>query len=307
MLPLNLAVAGMVTMAVLHAQPGPAVLKFEEASIKPSPNCMIPIPVPFVPGSLPKTAPPPPPPPRPGGSSSGRFNECRPLADFIRMAYVIYADGHFHGVWGSPFEGGAPIEGAPAWVATDPYQILAKAEGTPGREMMSGPILQALLENRFQLKVHKTAKEIPVYALTVAKGGPKLQVSKVDCVLSQPEGPPQTLAPGQQHCIGSIGGPKGPNTRVQAQAASLDTFCQMLTRLLDRPVVNQTGVAGKFDIELAFAIDEATPRLVAGNSDEPTAPSVFTAIQQKLGLKLEPTKGARDFIVIDHVERPSAN
>ncbi len=141
------------------------------------------------------------------------------------------------------------------------------------------------------MKVHKAAKEIPIYALTVAKGGAKLQASKVDCVLSQPEGPPQTLAPGQTHCVDSIGGPKGPNTRVQAQAATLDTFSQMLTRLLDRPVVNKTGIAGNFDIDLAFAIDESTPRLVPGNSDEPTAPSVFAAIQQKLGLKLEPAKG----------------
>jgi len=256
---------------------------------------MLPIPAPFVPGSLPKTAPPPPPPPPPPGGpgTSGRFNECRPLADFIRMAYVIYADGHFHGVWGSPFDGGPPIEGAPGWVASEPYRILAKAEGTPGREMMSGPMLQALLEDRFHLKLHKTPREVSLYALTVAKGGPKLQASKVDCALAQ--------------CATMIGGKKGPNTGLQMQGETLDTFCQMLSRLLDSPVVNKTGITGKFDIQLEFAIDESTPRLVPGASDEPAAPSVYTVIQQKLGLKLEPARGPRDVIVIDHVERPSAN
>lgn len=309
-MPLNVTVASLVAFTVLRAQPAAAIPKFEVASIKPGPNCMVPLAAPLLPGSLPRTAPPPPPPPpRPGGpDTAGRFNECRPLADFIRMAYVVYADGHFHGaLFGSPFAAGPPIEGAPGWVASDPYQILAKAEGTPSRETISGPMLQALLEERFHLKLHKATREMSIYALTVAKGGAKLQASKVDCVRAQPEGPPQMLAPGQTRCVDMIGGKKGPNTGVQMQGDNLDTFCEMLSRLLDGPVVNKTGITGKFDIQLEFAIDESTPALVPGASDEPAAPSVFTAIQKQLGLKLEPGMGPRDSIVIDHVERPSAN
>ena len=86
---------------------------------------------------------------RSASSSIGRLNECRSLADLIHMAYVMYAGGQFHGVWGPQFESGPPLEGGPAWVRSDTYQITAKADGPASREMMSGPMLQALLEDRF--------------------------------------------------------------------------------------------------------------------------------------------------------------
>jgi hypothetical protein len=94
---------------------------------------------------------------------------CTSVADFIRSAYVLYAKGYASLDPSNPL-----IEGGPSWIDSTRYQISAKAEGWPGQGMLSGPMMQALLEDRFHLKIHRESKEAPVYALTVAKGGPKL-------------------------------------------------------------------------------------------------------------------------------------
>ncbi len=251
-------------------------------------------------------------------SSAGRLAVCRSLADLIHMAYVMYAGGHFHGVWGPQFESGPPLEGGPAWVRSDHYQVIARAEGAPGREVVSGPMLQSLLEDRFQLKLHRDTREVPVYALTAASGVVKLKPPAANCVSVQPQQPGDPvvpLQPGQKYCMALIGFRKGPNTGLNAEATTLDHFVELLSHLVDRPVVNKTGIPGKFDIYLEFAVDEATPRFLPGgdmaqtqamSSNDPAGASVFTAIQQ-LGLKLEPAKGPGEFLVIDHVERPSGN
>ena len=115
------------------------------------------------------------------------------------------------------------------------------------------------------------------------------------------------LAPGQEYCKVRVSTRK---PAVDAQGATLAEFSQLLNLVLDRPVIDRTGIAGKFDIHLEFAIDEATPRFLSGGDlarqadPDPNGRSVFTAIQQ-LGLKLEPAQGTRDFLVIDHVERPT--
>ena len=103
---------------------------------------------------------------------------------------------------------------------------------------------------------------------------------------------------------------------LQAQGTTLDGFSRLLHLVLDRPVVDKTGIKARFDFYLEFAEDETTPKLAlppggdpgvpAAAPSDPGAPSIFTAIQQ-LGLKLEPAKGPREFLVIDHVERPSEN
>ena len=101
---------------------------------------------------------------------------------------------------------------------------------------------------------------------------------------------------------------------IEAQGSTLAEFAHLLTLVLDRPVIDKTRIAGTFDIKLAFAADAATPRFLpggdlarpAGVASDPTGASILTAIQQ-LGLKLEPTKGLREFLVIDHVERPTEN
>ena len=102
---------------------------------------------------------------------------------------------------------------------------------------------------------------------------------------------------------------------MDAQGSTLTEFSQLLGLVLDRPVIDKTGIAGKFDIHLEFAADAATPKFLpggdmarfAGAASDRTGVSIFTAIQQHLGLKLEPAKGPREFLVIDHVERPTEN
>jgi len=88
---------------------------------------------------------------------------------------------------------------------------------------------------------------------------------------------------------------------VDAAGMKFDDFCKIFLGHLDRPVTNKTGITGRFDFHLEYARDGAAP------SDEPPGPSIFTAVQEQLGLKLTPAKGPGEFIVIDHVERPSEN
>ena len=102
-----------------------------------------------------------------GNSSPGRLNiQCAPLKGLINQAYLLFENGHFR--IGLP----PPIEGGPAWINSEAYEINARAEGAVALETMNGPLLQKLLEDRFQLKVHRETRQAPVYALTVAKGGP---------------------------------------------------------------------------------------------------------------------------------------
>src|SRR5579862_81475 len=105
---------------------------------------------------------------------------CQRLSGIIFTAYLIFADGHRKVV--PPL----PIEGAPAWLDTDRYIIEAKTESDATSEMMQGPMLQALLEDRFHLKVHRASKQVPVYELTVVKGGPKLKPFDHHCIPAEP-------------------------------------------------------------------------------------------------------------------------
>ena len=288
---LALTAAGTVALAVpvvmgvvnaplvrVHAQSGAVAMpKFEVASIKP---CI---------GEAPN---------RSGSRSPGRLNrECQTVMDLIRAAYVTFANGHVDLV------SSIPIEGGPGWINSDRYTIDAKADGIPSEVMMSGPMLQALLEERFKLKVRRETKERLVYELTVAKGGPRLQpFTEGGCVpFDFTKYPPEVLAPGQSRC-GGRNVKKGLNRTIEERGMRLDDFCSVILGHLDRPVVDKTGITGRFDFHLEYALDGVAP------PDEPsTAPSIFTAVQDQLGLKLVPPKGLSEFLVIDHVERPSAN
>jgi uncharacterized protein (TIGR03435 family) len=248
-------------------------------------------------------------------SSAGRLNTgCMALADpdntgLIQRAYVRFANGHPHS-----WPGIIPIKGGPAWIYSEFYDINAKAEGNPNEEMMQGPMLQALLEDRFQLKIHRETREVPVYSLTVMQGGSKLTpLQEVSCTPMPLKVPMPSLAPGQEYCKVKVGISTGKPV-VDAQGSTLAEFSQLLNLVLDRQVIDETGIAGKFDIHLEFAPDAATPRYLPGGdmarfvdpASNPAGPSIFSAIQQ-LGLKLEPTRGPREFLVIDHVERPTEN
>lgn len=179
---------------------------------------------------------------------------------------------------------------------------------------MQGPMLQALLEDRFKLKIHRETKEVPVYLLTVAEGGPKLEPAKEGSCLPMPMTfPLPPLAPGQEYCRNMLSASKGQNPALHADSASLDEFSKLLSLVLDRPIIDKTGIAGSFFFWNS-RLTKTTPRYLPGGdlagdgapASNPAVPSIFTALQQ-LGLKLEPTNGRRDFLIIDRVERPSEN
>ncbi|HTX36916.1 MAG TPA: TIGR03435 family protein, partial [Bryobacteraceae bacterium] len=218
-----------------------------------------------------------------------------------------------------------PVEGGPGWVGSERYTINAKAEGQPDQATMKGPMLQAVLEDRFQLKIHRETREIPVYRLTVAKGGPKLQpVKEADCHPFDLAAAQAAAAVGKTlpRSCGSIwfgaSTDRPGSLFAQAHGISLDAFSKNLSRTLDRPVIDKTGIAGLYDLRVEFAPDETTPRFQPGGgqgwlagspgaASDPAGPRLSTALQQQLGLKLEPAKGSGEFVVIDHVERPSEN
>jgi len=198
-------------------------------------------------------------------------------------------------------------------------------------------MLQALLEDRLKLHVHRETREVPVYALTVAKAGLKMQQLKDgDCtpvdfafLMEFPPKPLPDLPPGQQYC-GGVGPDgvrwlsetetmKGPNVVLDARGVNLDEFCKrILGNRLDRPVIDKTGITRRFVFRLEFAPDETTPEFRPGAEPASTSaaappdgpargPSLFTALQEQLGLKLVPAKGPSESLVIDHVEKPSGN
>ena len=263
----------------------------------------------------------------PAPPSPGSLNlNCSTVAGIIHAAYGTFASGR-------PLEpanplhyiDAVPMSGGPAWLYTDKYQIRAKAPGDLGQEMMRGPMMQALLEDRFKLKVRHETRDVPAYALTVADAGPKMAPYLVDCI---PNFVLPPLPPGQKHCweIGTGERKEAnftPHFAPDTVVNDLDGFSLWLFAITDRPVLNKTGITGRFFMDLVFAPDQATPGALArlaimarrnvGNTGASTAPpnppgpSIFTALQQQLGLKLEPITGPRDFIIIDHAERPTAN
>jgi uncharacterized protein (TIGR03435 family) len=194
-------------------------------------------------------------------------------------------------------------------VRSDRYTINAKAEDTSTLYMMRGPMLQAILEDRFKLKIHRDTREVSVYAMTIAKGGHRLQPFKEGtCTpidFGTARGDRSAAAPGEKVCP-AFGRTNGPNQTVEAEGISLDAFAAFyLSPALGRRVINRTGLEGLFDFHLEYA----NPTLAVGApepSDQPIGASIFTVIEQ-LGLKLEPTKDRADVFIIDSVERPTEN
>jgi uncharacterized protein (TIGR03435 family) len=153
-------------------------------------------------------------------------------------------------------------------------------------------MMQALLEDRFNLKVHREIGEVPAYALTVSKGGPKLKPFRegsctpipLDLILST--FPPPDIPPNDRYCRNG-GATKGGIQAIDLPATTLDDFARMYLGLFaGRHVINKTGIPGRFDFHLEFAPDEA-----ASPGEPPAGPTIFTALEQRLGLKLESTRG----------------
>jgi len=184
------------------------------------------------------------------------------------------------------------IVGGPKWVGSldEAFDIAAKADGeTALTQDQAQRMLQALLSERFQLKLHREAKEMPAYLLVVAKNGPKLKA------VAKEEVP----AGGQ----GRIG--MGPGN-VVGRAATLSALTQALSQILDRPVLDKTGLGENYDFKLEYGQSNSAPPFGNGISVSDSA-SVFTALQEQLGLKLDSRRVPIETLVIDYVERPSEN
>jgi uncharacterized protein (TIGR03435 family) len=258
--------------------------EFEVASIKPNPGC----------DSRQGR----------GGGGPGRLNmECVTLASLIQTAYGTFADGH------NLNPRILRVIDGPGWIDSEVYAIEAKANGNPPMAEMYGPMLQALLENRFKLKLHRDTREFPIYALTVAKSGDKLERTKegsctpLAAILNHPTPPP---APGEAPLV--ICGPQrmgrnGSATIINALGMNMSDFADSLIKYIDRPVFDRTNLNGLFDFHLEFNPDDRA----SASSDSSAEESIFTALTEQLGLKLLSDKGPLGVIVIDHVEKPSAN
>jgi uncharacterized protein (TIGR03435 family) len=230
-------------------------------------------------------------------STPGRLaTDCAELLNIIANAYNAFGDGHLNHDHEQ-----APIHGGPAWLQSASYEINGRAEGNPAVPMMMGPMMQRLLEDRFQLKIHRETTEGPVYFLTAARGGAKLQPFAEGSCTPYATLPRPPLLPGtKEYCESII---NGISPSVEAKGATLEEFSKTLRVLLDRPVINQTGITGRFNIRVEFS--RIGPELRASDPTEP--PSIFVAIQEQLGLRLESGRGPVETLVIDHIERPTGN
>ncbi len=245
---------------------------------------------------------------RSGGDPARLVLTCRPLAVLIETAYLVYATGHFNPT------ATASVIGGPPWINSDLYRIEAVAEGAPGQELMKGPMLRALLADRFKLRIHRESKEIPVYDLTVAKGGPKLQLAKPGSCMDHDH--PAPFTPTTEHPVPRIcGGLFG----FDVYGTTIANLCDQYSAIMDRKVIDKTGITGVFDVHLeinyADLYSAGIPGLVDASALQPPTSDVERAAKSsairdallKLGLRLEPGKGPGETLVIDNVDRPSEN
>ena len=165
------------------------------------------------------------------------------------------------------------VVGGPDWLDSDRFEITAKADQPVGDAALM-VMLQALLAERFHLTMHKESRPLPAYVLEIAKGGPKLEKG---------EGENASTSNGRGDIV--------------ARNATLDHVADIIGRQMDRPVLNRTGLAGVYNLRLQWALE--------GSKQD--GPSIFTAVQEQLGLRLRAEKTPVDVIVVDHAEKPAEN
>jgi uncharacterized protein (TIGR03435 family) len=197
--------------------------------------------------------------------------------------------------------------GLPSWAKTQKFDVEAKVSPADVDEFKKltmtqrQPMMQALLVDRFKLQAHRETKEEPVYLLVIGKGGSKLRESK----------PPEDK--GGKEASGMM---RGTRDQLEATSVPISQLVSSLTRAAGRTVLDKTELTGKYDFTLHWTPDEeGGAMLKPAESGQPanetastsSGPSIFTAVQEQLGLKLEPGKGPVECLVIDHVEQPSEN
>ena len=202
------------------------------------------------------------------------------LTDLITMAYEVHT---------------RQVVGGSSWMASDKYDVTGRplAEGVPNIAQLRG-LIRTLLQDRFKLTIHREKRDLPAYALTVGKNGQKLTRNETN-----PNGLPGLLF-------------KGLGMLPAVNATMADFAGVMQTAVLDRPVVDRTGLQGRFDFTLNWTPDESQFRSMGVQVPQPSPdasgpPGLFTAIQEQLGLRLESVTAPVEAIVIDSVERPSEN
>ena len=215
------------------------------------------------------------------------------------------------------------ISGGPNWITTDRWNIEGKAEegsippptGPPDPNVPDplSLMVQSLIEERFQLKMHRETKELPVYELVAAKGGAKIKLSEDQSPFRPPERgapPPPPPQRGGPLPRGSMRMGRGD---LEANGVPLANFIQTLAQQLGRPVIDKTELKGLYDIKLQWTPELGQGPVVPGGPEPPPPPadvsgaSIFTAIQEQLGLRLESTKGPVEVLVIDSVQKPTEN
>ena len=197
------------------------------------------------------------------------------------------------------------VYGLPDWVKTNRYDMQFKVapEDVPAYRKTRGPaarrMMQTVLEDRLKLKAHLSTKEVPMYQLVIAKGGPKLHEAK----------PGDTYANGIKGPDGApIAGPGAMMGRgmFTGQHVPVSDLLNSLKGATGRPVLDNTGLTGKYDITLRWAPDLG-PTSPDSTPPDDTLPTIFGALEDQLGLKLEPTKGTIPTLIIDHIEPPTEN
>lgn len=171
-------------------------------------------------------------------------------------------------------------------------------------------MLQSLLEDRFKLKVHRENKVLPVYFLTVAKTGLKLpKPTEEDCVESPPASGQRPLGP----CASAtVSFEPSTGLYIAGRQVGMEDLIKVLSGMLQRPIIDKTDFSGKFDVNLRFVYEqEATAGIPnpwqTPDGDATGNPSIFTALQKQLGLRLVSARGPVEVLVVDHAERPSEN
>jgi uncharacterized protein (TIGR03435 family) len=218
-----------------------------------------------------------------------------PLLTIIRQTYQVQ---------------GFQIVGGPIWISTERFDIVARAgPPAPPARGAFGAMMQSLLAERFKLSIHRETRTLPVYALVMSRGdgkpGPQLHQPAADCYATvRANIDAKTPPPAGFFCGGMRPGPG----ELSGRMASMKQLAEFLSPQVGRIVVDKTGITEPFDMDLTWTPGLAAPeaRSVTSTAPDPST-SVYTALQEQLGLRLESTTGPVDVLVIDHVERPTEN